>query len=94
MFRIIMKYMYIIPVRVEGLVIPNVVPKMAGLSDELVSQRIIVYKAMGGLACGEVVLGRGWVADEGVSEFRPTRHTIEELLCSSLPVEGKMPRRG
>lgn len=66
-----MQYVYIIRVSVEGFVVPDVVPRIAGLSDELVRERITACKAMGGLACGEVVPRRGRVAGEEVPEFRP-----------------------
>lgn len=49
-------YVYIIRVRVEGLVVLDVVPRTAGLSDELVHERITICKAIGGLACGEELL--------------------------------------
>lgn len=42
----------------EGIELPDMIPRMAELSERLVHERIIVCKAMGGLGCGEVwVLG-------------------------------------
>lgn len=51
-----MVYVYIIRVRIEGFVVPDVVPKMAAMTDELVRELIAGYKPMGGLGCGEELL--------------------------------------
>lgn len=48
-----MVYVYIILMRVEGFVVPDVVARMATMTDDLVSERIAICKAMGGLGCGE-----------------------------------------
>lgn len=46
--------------RVEGLVVPDVVARMATMTDDLVSERIAICKAMGGLGCGEELLSIIW----------------------------------
>lgn len=76
-------YVYIIRVRVEGFVVPDVVPKMAAMADELLRERIAVCKAMGGLGCGEVVPGRGRVVDEEVPQFQVALH-IQKISRSCL----------
>lgn len=86
---LLLVYVYIIRVRVEGLVVLDVVPRTAGLSDELVHERITICKAIGGLACGEVVPGRGRVVGEGAgpTHNRDTHECYKHRdKCVYLPV--------
>lgn len=79
---LLLVYVYIIRVRVEGLVVPDVVPRMAGMSDELVRQHITICKVMGGLACGEVVPGGDGWRTRGCQNFdRPdTQQRYSQML--------------
>lgn len=51
-----MQYVYMIRVCLEGLDVPDVIPRMATMSEDLVCERIAVCKAMGGPGCGEVCM--------------------------------------
>lgn len=47
---------YICWVSVEGFDVPEAIPRMTGMSDALVRERIKVCATMGGLGCGEVCI--------------------------------------
>lgn len=77
-----MVYVYIIRVRIEGFVVPDVVPKMAAMTDELVRELIAGYKPMGGLGCGEVSLAvDGWWARRCRNSGRPyTQKSYSQMI--------------
>lgn len=69
---------------IEGFDVPDLIPKMATMSDDLVHECITVYKAIGGLGYGEVVSGRGRMAGEEAAEFR--RSYTQKRNCSQLSI--------
>lgn len=54
------QYVYKVRVSVKGFDAPELIPRMAALSDVLVHELITGCKAMSGLGCGEICMAMGF----------------------------------